>query len=226
MQDNLFDLKKTIFFRFILAIIFVGVIFFLPAGSLKYWQAWIYCGVIFTSIFFITIYLIKNDPKLLKRRMKYKEKEKEQKIITKIATLIFLIGFIIPGFDYRYHWSNVPATIVIIANTVILLSYIFFFLIFKENSYGSRTIEVEKGQKVISTGPYSIVRHPMYLGATLMFLCTPLALGSFWSLIAFAPSPLIFIFRILNEEKVLLRDLPGYKEYCQKTQYRLLPFIW
>ncbi len=226
MRNSLFNLKKKIFFNFALALIIVGLIFFLPAGSLRYWQAWIYYGIIFVPMFFVMTYFLKNDPELLERRTKYKEKKGEQSTIIKITTLIFLIGFIIPGFDYRYQWSNVPVALVIMADVIVFLSYIVFFLVLKENSYASRIIEVEKGQKVISTGPYATVRHPMYSGVMLLFLFTPLALGSFWALIPFIPLPALLVLRILNEEKVLLRDLPGYKEYCQKTRYRLLPFIW
>ena len=209
-----------------MAPILVGLFLFVPAGSLYYWQAWIYCGVIFIPAFFVVQYFLKKDPELLERRMRMKEKEEKQKSIIKFAAIISFIGFIIPGLDYRYHWSNVPVLLVIISNIIVLLGYIFVFFVLRENSYASRIIEVENGQKVITTGPYAIVRHPMYLGVLLMYLFTPLALGSYWALIFFLPFLPIIVFRLLNEEEVLLRELPGYEEYCQKTRYHLVPFIW
>lgn len=158
--------------------------------------------------------------------MRMREKEEKQKSIQIFTTIFFFIGFIIPGLDYRYHWSNVPVILVIAANAIVLSGYIFVFFVFRENSYASRIIEVEKGQKVITTGPYALVRHPMYLGVLLMFLFTPLALGSYWALFFFLPLLPLIVLRILNEEEVLLRELPGYEEYCMKTKYRLIPFIW
>ena len=209
-----------------MVLIFMGLMLFLPAGLLDYWQAWIYCGVLFIPVSFVIFYFLKKDPELLERRMRMREKEEKQKTIIKTAYIFFFIGFIIPGLDHRYHWSNVPVLLVIVANAIVLSGYILVFFVLRENSYASRIIEVEKGQKVITTGPYAIVRHPMYLGVLLMYLSTPLALGSYWALIFFLPLLPLIVVRLLNEEEVLLRELPGYKEYCQKTRYRLIPFIW
>ncbi|NJD51881.1 MAG: isoprenylcysteine carboxylmethyltransferase family protein [Candidatus Methanoperedens sp.] len=226
MKTEIPGLKKQVILRFIMVLIFIGLMLFLPAGTLYYWQAWIYCGILFIPMFFMLSYLLKKDPELLERRMRMREKEEKQKSIQIFTTIFFFIGFIIPGLDYRYHWSNVPVILVIAANAIVLSGYIFVFFVFRENSYASRIIEVEKGQKVITTGPYALVRHPMYLGVLLMFLFTPLALGSYWALFFFLPLLPLIVLRILNEEEVLLRELPGYEEYCMKTKYRLIPFIW
>lgn len=204
----------------------MGLMLFLPAGSLDFWQAWIYLAVLIIPVSIVVFYFLKYDPELLERRMRLKEKEEKQKTIVKLGIIIFFIGFIIPGLDYRYHWSNVPVYLVIAANAFVLSGYIFFFLVFRENSYASRIIEVEKGQQVITTGPYAIVRHPMYLGVLVMYLFTPLALGSYWAIIFFLPLIPLLVSRLLNEEEVLLRELPGYGEYCQKMRYHLIPFIW
>jgi protein-S-isoprenylcysteine O-methyltransferase Ste14 len=213
------------FFRFFAALLFIGLVLFGPAGSLDYWEAYVYIAVLFLPLTFVVIYFLKFDPEFLVRRMKMKEKEAAQRKVIGISNLLFFIGFILPGLDFRFGWSNVPTEIVYAANAAVFLGYAFVFLVFRENSYASRVIEVVKGQKVISTGPYHIIRHPMYLGVIIMFLATPLALGSYYGLIPF-PLPVLLGYRIKNEEEVLTRDLAGYKEYKEKTRYRLIPYVW
>lgn len=224
-----FSRKKLISAVFIRVLLFFPVMFamfFLPAGTFAYWQAWVYMAVILIPMSFVFVYLLKNDPELLERRMKMREKEAEQKLIIKISSLYFILAFLLPGFDRRFGWSNVPVWLVIVADVIVLLGYGFVFLVFRENTYTSRIIEVEKEQKVISSGPYAIVRHPMYLGVLLMYIFSPLALGSYWAIIpAMAIIP-ILIARIKNEEKVLVKGLKGYPEYLQKTKSRLIPGIW
>jgi protein-S-isoprenylcysteine O-methyltransferase Ste14 len=214
------------FFRFFAALLFIGAVLFVPAGSLDYWEAYVYIAVLFIPLTFVVAYFLKFDPEFLVRRMKMKEKEAAQKKVIRVSNLLFFIGFILPGLDFRFGWSHVPAEIVYAANTAVFLGYAFIFLVFRENSYASRVIEVVKGQKVITTGPYHIIRHPMYLGTIIMFLATPLALGSYVGLIPFLPLPVLLGYRIKNEEEVLTRDLQGYKEYKEKTRYRLIPYVW
>lgn len=198
----------------------------LSAGSLMYWPGWVFCAVILVPALFVAVYFLKKSPEFLERRINYKEKEYEQKVIIKIASIFFFLGFLVPGLDYRFGWSAVPVWLVIVSDIIILVSYYLVFLSFKENAFAARTVEVFAGQKVISTGPYAVVRHPMYVGLIMMFLFIPLALGSFWALLFFIPFCAIVIVRILNEEEVLQRDLPGYKEYCEKVRYHLVPFVW
>jgi len=174
----------------------------------------------------VIFYFLKKDPKFLERQTRAKEKEKQQNLLSIFSTAIFLARFIITGLDHRFAWSNVPVYIVITADIIVLLGYLIILFVFKQNSYASRIVEVSKNQKVISTGLYRIVRHPMYLGILIMFLPTPIALGSYWALIPLSVLPVILILRILNEEKVLSNNLEGYYEYCQKTRFRLIPFIW
>ncbi|MBW2486829.1 MAG: isoprenylcysteine carboxylmethyltransferase family protein [Deltaproteobacteria bacterium] len=215
-----------IFRRILLFLVLMLAMFFLPAGSFAFWQAWVYLTLIFVCMLAFLIYFLKNDPELLERRMRSKEKETEQRLIIAIMSVCCLFTFLLPGFDKRFGWSDVPVTVVIIADGVVLLGYGFVFLVLRENSYASRIIEVEEGQQVISSGPYALVRHPMYLGVALMFLFTPLALGSYWTLIPSILMIFVLVPRIFNEEKVLQRDLDGYREYMQKVRYRLIPGIW
>lgn len=225
-KTDIGKLKKMIFLFFPLGIIVVGLMLFLPAGSLNFWQAWVFMAVLFVPVIFVVSYFLKHDPALLVRRMQFKEKEVRQKLIIKLANLFFFIGFLIPGFDYRYGWSNVPVWLVILSDVVIFLGYAIVFFVFKENSYTSRIIEVQKGQKLITTGPYSVVRHPMYVGVILMYLFMPLALGSYWAMIFFVPVIALILARTMDEERVLLKGLKGYKEYAKKVRYRLIPGVW
>lgn len=225
MEGNT-NLSKSKAYRVPLIIaIVMGIILFLPAGSLRFWEAWIYWFETFALTMFITTYFLKKNPELLARRNQFKEKE-PQRGIMRVISFLSIVGFLIPGFDYRFHWSAVPVWVIIASNAVVLLGYVFIFFVFKENSYASTIIQVEKEQQVITTGPYAIVRHPMYLGLLLTLLFTPLALGSYWALIFFLFFIPGLISRIKNEEEVLLRNLPGYKDYCLKTRYRLIPLIW
>jgi protein-S-isoprenylcysteine O-methyltransferase Ste14 len=220
------ELIKKVFIRGIMGVIFLMCIFFIPAGTFAYWQAWVYLAVLFLPLVYVLSYLIKNDPKLLERRMRTREREKEQQIIVLFSSIFLLLAFVLPGFDYRFGWSNVPVWLVFVADFLVLAGYIFIFFVFRENQYTSRVVEVEKEQTVISSGPYAIVRHPMYLGIVFMYVFTPLALGSYWAVIPALFTIPILVFRLLNEEKVLERDLAGYKEYQAKVKYHLFPGIW
>lgn len=208
----------------IIVMIVMGVIIFLPSGSLKFWQAWIWWLGISVLTIFITAYFLKKSPELLARRMKVKEKESTRK--PPAILKLYFLAFLIPGFDFRFHWSDVPVWMVIISNAIVFLGYIFIFFVFKENSYASTIIQVEQEQQVIKTGPYAIVRHPMYLGLLFILLFSPLALGSYWAVIPSLLCIPLLVLRIKSEEEVLLQDLPGYKNYCLKTRYRLIPSIW
>lgn len=222
-QDQLVRLVAK---RLLVVIPLLFAMLFLPAGTLDYWEAWLYLVVLFVPMIFVFRYLIKNEPELLERRMRYREPEREQKRIMGIGNAVFILIFLIPGFDRRFGWSDVPVAWVLVADVVVLLGYGFVFLVFRENSYASRVVTVEAGQKVISTGPYAYVRHPMYLGALALYIASPLALGSFWGMLATTLIIITIVFRIGNEETVLVRDLAGYEEYRQRVKYRLVPGIW
>lgn len=223
MENNNISKEKLFTVPIALTII-MWVILFLPAGTIKFWEAWIFWLGFTVITFFITVYFIKKNPEFLSRRTKVKEEKTNKKSPSFFKA--YYIGFILPGIDFRFHWSNEPLWIVILSNIIVFAAYIFIFYVFKENSYASTVIQVENEQNVISSGPYSIVRHPMYLGMITMSLFMPLALGSYFSVIPMFLIIPITIFRIKNEEEILLRELNGYKDYCLKTHYRLIPLIW
>jgi protein-S-isoprenylcysteine O-methyltransferase Ste14 len=202
----------------------MGVILFLPAGSFRFWEAWIWWSDFSLLTIFMTAYFLKKSPELLKRRMKVKQKNEVRRPPAFLN--LYYLGYIVPGIDYRFHWSSVPFGIVILANGIVFLGYLSIFYVFKENSYASTVIQVEQNQRVITTGPYSIVRHPMYLGLLLMSLFTPLALGSYWALIPALLCIPSLVLRVKSEEEVLFHELDGYEEYCVKTPHRLIPWIW
>jgi protein-S-isoprenylcysteine O-methyltransferase Ste14 len=219
-------LIRMVLARFLPAIPVLSAMFFLPAGTFAYWEAWIYMAILLIPMFFVFIYLIKNEPDLLARRLKMKEKEAKQNLIIKLSYIPFLIAFLLPGFDKRFGWSNMPPGVVVIADILVLLGYGIFFLVLKENPYASRIVEVEPEQTVIKSGPYAKVRHPMYSGVLLLYIFSPLALGSYWAIIPAIFTIPVIVARILNEEEILVRDLDGYEEYMRKTRYRLIPGIW
>ena len=212
--------------RFILGILLIGVLLFVPAGTLNYINAWLLMGLLFIPMFIVGIILLIKNPDLLKRRLDAKENEKEQKTVIITSGIMFLLGFIIAGLNYRYNWINLSNTTIIIASIIFIISYILYGEILRENSYLLRTIKVEKDQKVVDTGFYGIVRHPMYAITIPLFLSMPIILNSPISFIIFLIYPVLIIKRIKNEEKVLEKDLKGYKEYMKKVRYKLIPYIW
>lgn len=212
--------------KFLIGALLVGALIFVPAGTIKFLNGWIFMGVLFVPMFIFGIYLMFKNPELLKRRLNAKEKEGEQKTVIALSGLMFMAGFVIAGLNYRFGWVVLPNIVTIIASIVFVISYILYAEVLRENTYLLRTIEVEKGQKVVDTGMYGIVRHPMYIVTILLFLSIPLILGSIISFVIFLMYPFIIIKRIKNEEKVLEKDLDGYIEYEKKVKYRLIPFIW
>lgn len=212
--------------RFLGMAVLLPAVLFLPAGTLRYWEAWVYLGILLPASLIFTAYLFRTDPELLERRMRTREKEPEQRRFMALSVVCFLLMFLLPGLDHRYGWSSVPVPVVIAADALVLLGYGGFVRVLMENRYASRVIEVESGQKVISTGLYAHVRHPMYAAGSLMYVATPLALGSFWALVPALFLPFLFAMRIRNEEEVLSRELEGYLEYMKKVRYRLVPHVW
>ncbi len=204
----------------------VGLLLFIPADTFTYWNAWLFMGLLFIPMFIAGIILIFKNPSLLKERLDVKEKENEQKTVIILSGLMFMIGFVLAGLNYKYKWFIIPNTIVIISSCLFILSYILYAEVLRENTFLSRTIKVQKNQKVVDTGLYGIVRHPMYTITIILFLTMPLILGSLISFFVFLAYPFIIVKRILNEEQVLEKELPGYKAYKKKVKYRLIPFVW
>ncbi len=218
----LFDgLTKLIF-----GIVLIGLLLFLPAWTFNYFGAWLFLGVLFLPMLIMGAVMLVKAPALLEKRLNNKEKEATQRGVVAISGLAFLGGFLISALDFRFGWSYVPTWLTITAAVLFLIGYGIYAEVMRENAYLSRTVEVQKGQKVIDTGLYGVVRHPMYLATLLMFLPIPLILQSFWGLIPMASYPVVIIIRILNEEKVLTDGLDGYAEYKKQVKYRLIPFIW
>ena len=212
--------------KFLLGIILIGLLIFIPANTIRYWNGWLFMGLLFIPMFVASIVMMIKVPNLLKSRLDAKEKESEQKSVVALSGLMFLAGFIMAGLDYRFNWIQLPDIIVIIASIIFLLSYILYAEVLRENIFLSRTIEVQKDQKVIDTGLYGIVRHPMYFATIFLFLSMPLILGSFIAFIIFLVYPFIIVKRIKNEEQVLEKELEGYKEYKKKVKYKMIPFVW
>ncbi len=212
--------------KFIAGLILVGILLFLPAGTLYYANGWLFIALLFIPMFILGIALFVKSPELLAKRLNTKEKQDTQKWVVGLSGLVFLTGFIVAGLDFRFGWSYVPTWVVILASVVLLVSYALYGEVMRENAYLSRTIEVAQGQQVVDTGLYGIVRHPMYAVTTGLFLSIPVVLGSWWALLCFAFYVPLIIVRIVNEEKVLMRDLVGYEAYRTRVRYRLFPYIW
>ena len=212
--------------KLILGLVLVGILLFLPAGTLAYPGAWLFVSLLFVPMLIMGAVLLAKAPNLLEKRLNHKEKEKAQKGVIALSGLLFPAGFVVSALDFRFWWSEVPLWLTIIASILFLTGYAMYAEVMRENAYLSRTVEVQEGQKVISTGLYGVVRHPMYLATLLMFLPIPLILGSFWGLIPMLLYPVILVIRILNEEKVLSEGLEGYAEYKNKVKYRLIPLVW
>lgn len=212
--------------KFLFGIILVGLLIFLPAGSLNYFNGWLFMGILFIPITIAGIVMMLKNPELLEKRLNGKETEKDQSIVVKLSGLMFLAGFIVAGLGFRFDWYMLPKSVSIGASVAFLLAYILYAEVMIENTYLSRTIQVQENQKVIDTGLYGIVRHPMYSATLLLFLAMPLVLGSVFSFIIFLAYPFIIAKRIKGEEALLEKELDGYSEYKKKVKYRLIPFIW
>lgn len=212
--------------KFLSGIVLVGLLIFLPAGSFSYYNGWLLMGVLFIPITLAGVIMMIKSPQLLEKRLNGKEKEKDQSLVVKLSGLMFMAGFIVAGLTYRFKWYSLPKGVVIGASVILVISYLIYAEVMRENAYLSRTIEVQENQKVIDTGLYGIVRHPMYSATLLLFLSIPLVLGSLFSFCIFLCYPFIIIKRIVGEENILEKELNGYTEYKKKVKYRLIPFIW
>ena len=212
--------------KFLSGIVIVALPLFLSAGSFSYWNAWLFMGILFIPMFIAGLILMKKNPYLLEKRLNAKEEQSEQKTVIALSGIMFLLGFVVAGLDYRFQWIKLPEWLVIAGAVVFLTAYGLYAEVLRENTYLSRTVEVQENQKVIDTGLYGIVRHPMYAVTVILFLSMPIVLGSVISFMVFLAYPFIIAGRIKNEEKVLEEGLAGYKEYKQKVKYRLVPFIW
>lgn len=220
------DLCFKALLKFSLGVVAIGILLFLPAGTFHYWKAWLLMGILFIPMLFAGIVLLLKNPDLLKKRLNTKESQAEQRLVIKLTGLMFLLGFILAGLNFRFGWIIMPDRVSWVGAAVFLFSYMLYAEVLRENTYLSRTVEVRKGQKVVDTGLYGIVRHPMYGVTILLFLSAPLVLGSIISFVVFLAYPVIIAKRIKNEEAVLEKELNGYVEYKNKVKYKIIPYIW
>ena len=212
--------------KFLFGIVLVGVLVFVPAGSLYFLNGWLFMGILFIPMFVAGIVMMCKNPDLLRRRLDAKEKQKEQGLVIKLSGLMFVVGFVLAGLDYRFRWWQLPPIVTYIAAAVFLAAYVMWAAVLKQNAYLSRTIKVEEGQKVVDKGLYGVIRHPMYTATIFLFLSMPLVLGSMVAFFVFLLYPILIVVRIIYEEKVLEKELDGYVEYKKKVRCRLIPFIW
>lgn len=212
--------------KFACGLLMVGLLIFVPAGTLAYTYGWLFIALLFIPMLIAGLIMLFKSPDFLTKRLDTKEKQATQKGVVTFSGLMFIVGFVVAGLDYRFGWSVMPLPITIAASVLFLLAYVLYAEVMRENAYLSRTVKVEEGQTVVDTGLYGIVRHPMYMATILLFLMIPIVLGSWYALIAFACYPAIIIVRLKDEEDLLTRELPGYAEYKQKVKYRIIPFIW
>ena len=212
--------------KFVLGIIMIGTLLFLPAGTFTFWNAWLFMGLLFIPMFFVGLVLWLKNKELLKKRLNGREEEKSQKTVILMTLVIFIVGFIIAGLDFKYNWTRLPIWVIFAGAVILLISYMLYIEVMRENTYLSRTVEIQENQKVIDTGLYGIVRHPMYMATTFLYLSFPIVLGSLIAFVIFLPFPFVLAKRIKNEEDVLENGLEGYKEYKQKVKYKMIPFIW
>ncbi|MHB9034448.1 MAG: methyltransferase family protein [Anaerolineae bacterium] len=226
MKNTTVVIFAKVILRTLMGLAMFLVLFFWPAGTWDYWQAWVFIGVIMAALVGIVVKTYRRNRAVIERRLKTKEKSKTQQLIIMLSLPVLLGTFVLPGFDKRYGWSHVPAAVSIIADLLILASFYFYYLVMRENEFAGRTIEVVGGQNVISSGPYAVVRHPMYLSILLFYLLAPLALGSWWALLPALLVIPVLVARILSEERTLAADLPGYTDYMHKTRHRLIPQVW
>ena len=223
MDRKLFSQALT---KFLFGLIAICLLLFIPAGTLNYPNGWLFIALLFIPMFIAGIIMFIKSPDLLKRRLNAKEEENEQRIVILISAIMFLLAFILAGLNFRFGWFKFPKTVIIIASIIFLLSYIMYAEVLRENMYLSRTVEVSENQKVVDSGLYGLVRHPMYTSTIFLFLSMPLILDSILSFVIMLIYPIIIFFRIKNEEKVLENELEGYREYKEKVKYRIIPYIW
>lgn len=209
-----------------LGILLVGALIFLPAGTLAFAKGWLLMGLLFIPMLIAGFVMLFKAPKLLAKRLDAKEKQGDQKLVVAMSGLMFVAGFVVAGLDYRYSWSRMPMAVTVASSVLFLVAYVLYAEVLRENAYLSRTVKVEEGQTVISTGLYGIVRHPMYAATILLFIMMPLVLGSWYAAIIFLAYPVLIVIRLSGEEKLLLKELPGYGQYREKVKYRIIPFIW